>query len=254
MIATLILAGGKMSPELEPVAQGVNNRALIRVGPNDETMLDLVVGAVRGGVGDRGRILVAGEVPLPAGCASVAGGDSLMDTLLNGVKALREDETELLIATADIPFLTADAVRNFVAEAEAVQPTPFVYPIIPADLCYRVFPGMKRTTLRIAEGEFTGGNLALLDPIFVRQSEAAIRAAYARRKDVFALGGMLGAGMIFRLIASMVEAAIGRMLKSPAPRAVICPFAEVGTDVDRPDDVVMAQNMLKSKPKNVSTI
>jgi len=197
LIATLILAGGTISPELQAVADGATNRALIRVGPNGETMLDLVVAAIRSGLaeygGATGRILVAGEVPTPEGCVAVPGGTSMVDTLLSGVSALRPEETRLLLSTADLPFLTGEAVADFLRRAEAVQPAQFAYPIVEATRCQERFPQMKRTTLRIAEGTFTGGNLALLDPAFLRDSESVIRTAYGRRKDVSALAQMLGA-------------------------------------------------------------
>ncbi|MBC8142416.1 MAG: NTP transferase domain-containing protein [Armatimonadetes bacterium] len=260
MTAALILAGGRLAPELVPVADGATNRALIRVGANDETMLDLVVTAVKAGMGDAGRVLVAGDVPLPGGCEAVAGGDSLVQTLMNGANALRSDETRLLIATADAPFLTSEAVADFLTRAETVMPTPFVYPLIDAQICAKAFPGMKRTTLRIAEGTFTGGNLALLDPAFLRRSESAIRAAYAQRKNVAGLAQMLGAETILRLLFSRVfppllaikhvEHALGKMLQSDTPRAIITPFAGVGADVDRPEDVAFARTILAKTPES----
>ncbi len=258
MISALILAGGKLSPELAPFAEGATNRALIRVGPGGETMLDRVVAAVRDGMcayaGETGRILVAGAVPLPEGCVAVDGGDSLVETLMNGANALQPGETSLLIATADAPFLTGESVADFLSLCRKVQPTPFAYPIVDANRCRAAYPGMKRTTIRIAEGEFTGGNLALLDPAFLRTSEDAIRSAYKQRKNIFGLARMLGAVIILRLLLSRlfpaflttshIEVAVGRLLRSPNPRAVISPFPGVGADVDRPEDVTIARELL----------
>ena len=259
MTAALILAGGKLAPELVAVAEGATNRALIRVGASGETMLDLVVNAVRGGMGGAERILVAGDVPLPAGCEAVPGGDSLVETLMNGANALYASETRLLIATADAPFLSAEAVADFLRRAAAVQPTPFAYPLIEAGACVKAFPGMKRTVLKLAEGTFTGGNLALLDPVFLRQSAPAIRAAYAQRKNVAGLAQQLGAETIARLLLSRlfphllgiahIERALGKLLRSDTPRAIITPFAEIGADVDRPEDVALARSILQKMLK-----
>ena len=262
MIAVLILAAGKMKPELQAVAGSVKNRALIPVGVNGETMLDLVVAAVRGGIRQvngeaSGRILVAGEVPLPEGCIAVDGGASLVDTLLSGVAALNPEENRLLVVTADIPFLTPDAVADFLNRALAVQPGQFVYPIVEMTACKKRFPEMKRTTLRIMEGEFTGGNVALLDPAFLRKSEAAIRTAYARRKNVPALAGMLGIDLILRLIGSRlvpslltiphIEKAVGRLLNNGTARAVITSYPEIGTDVDHPEDIQIARRIFQRR-------
>ncbi|MES2461822.1 MAG: hypothetical protein V4671_14655, partial [Armatimonadota bacterium] len=108
-----------------------------------------------------------------------------MDTLLNGVAALAPEETRLLVATADVPFLTPEAVTDLLQRADAMGGNAdFGYPIVEAARCRERFPEMKRTTLRIKEGEFTGGNLVLLNPAFLREHQQVIRDAYARRKDV----------------------------------------------------------------------
>ena len=251
----LILAGGKNKPEMQAACDGQENRALVDL--NGRPMLGYVVDAVRAGLNKSGggRILVAGDVPLPPSCVAVAGGDSLVDTLLNGVKALQPSETRLLVATADIPFLTGVAVSDFLAKANALGPNvPFAWPIVQAAVCAEKFRGMKRTTLRVKEGTFTGGNLALLDPAFLAQKETVLRAAYARRKSVPALARLLGPGVIARLVVSRIapsvlpiavlESAVGRVLGGIPVRAVPTSYAEIAADVDRPEDVPLARAWL----------
>ena len=255
--AALILAGGKLSPDLVPVAEGATNRALIPLAPN-RVMLDYVVEALQAGFvqsSGGGRILLAGDsIPLPTGCVAVPGGETLVDTLLNGVAALTPDETRLLVATADIPFLTGEAVSDLLQRADSLTDADFVYPIVEAVRCRGRFPGMKRTTLRVKEGEFTGGNIVLLNPAFLRLHEQVIRTAYTRRKDVPKLAALLGPALIARLILSRIvpqalsighlEAAVGRLIGGAKARAVITPYAEIGVDVDKPDDVRIARAML----------
>jgi molybdopterin-guanine dinucleotide biosynthesis protein A len=250
--AALILAAGKIDPELAAVSGGVANRALIPL--HGRPMLDYVLDAVRGGMASHGggRLLVAGDnLPLPPDVVAVPGGDSLVDTILSGVKALAPNETRLLIATSDIPFLTPEAVADFLTRARQTGDAQFVYPIIRAEDCRKRFPDMKRTTLRVAEGEFTGGNLALLDPGFLHREAQVIRDAYANRKKVAALAGMLGPDLVLRLLLSrltprvlpipVLERAVGRLLGGATARAVISPFPEIGTDVDRPEDIAAAE-------------
>ncbi|MES2461821.1 MAG: hypothetical protein V4671_14650, partial [Armatimonadota bacterium] len=69
--AALILAGGRMSPDLAAVADGATNRALIPLAPS-RVMLDYVVEALQKGFVQSqdggGRILLAGDnIPLPDG-------------------------------------------------------------------------------------------------------------------------------------------------------------------------------------------
>ena len=254
--AALILAGGKNKPPMQEACGGEENRALVDL--NGRTMLSYVVEAVQSGLAQTGggRVLVAGDVPTPPNCVPVAGGSSLVDTLLSGVACLMPSETRLLVVTADIPFLTGDAVADFLHRARALGPdVPFVWPIIGAGDCAAKFPDMKRTLLRIKEGTFTGGNIALLDPAFLAEKEAVLRAAYARRKSVPALAQMLGGDLLLRLFVSRfapqslpiayLEKSVGRVLGGITVRAVVTPYAEIGADVDRPEDVVLARAWLK---------
>jgi hypothetical protein len=222
-------------------------------------MLDYVVDAIRGsGLSESGRLILAGDdLPAHYGGTRIPGGTSLIDTLLNGVAEMTLEERRLLVFTADIPFLTGDAVRDFVQRATSLGDAQFVYPIVDAALSAARFPGMKRTTLKIAEGTFTGGNVVLLDPAFLRANEALLRHAYAQRKSVTGLARLLGPGTLFRLVASRVmplllpipylEAAVGRALGGATARAVISPFPEIGADVDRPEDVAVAERILASR-------
>lgn len=252
-VAALVLAGGQVKekdvPHWEPMLPaGTRNRALLElVG---KPMYAHVVGVLQATPGI-GRILLAGEVPLLPGCLPVAGGESMVDTLLNGVATLTSEETRLLVVTADIPFLTPEALSYFLQRAPDAD---FVYTIIPAALCQEAFPEMRRTTLRIAEGEFTGGNVVLLNPSFLRTSEVAIRKAYALRKNVPGLAALLGPATIFRLLASravpqllslpQLEGAVSRLLAGASARAVVTPFPGVGADVDHPEDVARVRAYL----------
>lgn len=255
--AALILAGGKNKPEMQAACGGLENRAMLPL--NGRPMLDYVMEAVRGGLTQNDRILVAGEVPTPEGCSPVPGGESLVDTLLNGVAALTPDESRLLVVTADIPFLTPEAVTDFLDQARGLGGSvQFVYPIVDAGRCREQFPEMRRTTLRIAEGEFTGGNIALLDPAFLRKNERLLREAYAQRKSVPRLAGLLGPSLVTRLLVSRMapglltikhlEEAVGRVLNASA-RAIITPYAEIGTDVDRVEDIEIASRKLHIRDK-----
>jgi 2-phospho-L-lactate guanylyltransferase (CobY/MobA/RfbA family) len=178
-----------------------------------------------------------------------------VDTLLAGAHALEAGEARLLVATADIPFLTGVAVADFLERAREIG-AGFAWPIVPAEACEAAFPGTRRTTLRLREGTFTGGNLALLDPAFLREREAVLRAAYARRKSVVGLARLLGAPLLLRLAASRVapgllsvahaEAAVGRVL-GVKTRAVVSHFAELGADVDKPEDLDAARRWAETE-------
>ena len=254
----VVLAGGKNSAEMQ-AATGVENRALVRLG--DRTMLEYVIAALRE-ASCIGRIFVVGDVPENTGYERLAPGATLVDNLFAGLRASEEaprppiqggPERPVLAVTSDIPFLTAAAVEDFVGRAAATG-ADFCYPIIPIDVCLARFPQMRRTTLKVREGTFTGGNVMLLNPRIVIEHRGTILRAYAARKRPLQLGRMLGWGLLARIALAqafrpgilsvpMLEAAVSRVLGCRAT-AVVTELAEIGTDVDKPEDVAAARALL----------
>ncbi|HEX5324579.1 MAG TPA: NTP transferase domain-containing protein [Capsulimonadaceae bacterium] len=251
----LVMAGGKASPEFTG-ATGATNRALVEIAPG-RTMLDFVVDALSEAK-SIGRLFVVGDIPQNDNYTVIAPGESLMDNLVIGIKAMgHQAGNRVLLVSSDIPFITGEAVDDFVANADQLG-AGFCYPIIPMDAYNRHFAGMKRTTLRLREGEFTGGNVILVDPSFLLQNEAAVRGAYAARKSVLKLGSLLGWGLLLRIVLSQtiasnllcvadLEAGVGRLLGGAAARAIVTEYASLGTDVDKVEDVEIARKMLTQR-------
>jgi hypothetical protein len=93
----------------------------------------------------------------------------------------------------------------------------------------------------------------------LRQHQQVIRDAYARRKEVPRLAALLGPSLLLRLLASRVvpgvlaiahlEAAVGRLIGGATARAIITPYAEIGVDIDKPEDVRIARAVLSAPVK-----
>jgi len=253
-VSAIVLAGGKNSPEML-AATGVENRALVELAPG-RTMLNYIVDALSGAECVR-SIHVVGDVPAMDCVSVVAPGQTMLDNILIGIDATRPAPGErILVVTSDIPFLTSEAVDDFLRKALSV-PADFSYPIVPMDAYNREFAGMKRTTLKLRDGHFTGGNLVMLSPGTLTNNRELIMQTYAARKDVLALGRMLGWSLLFRVVVSQLafpnllsiaqlELGIARLLgPGSVVKAVITQHASIGTDVDKPDDVVFAKERLK---------
>lgn len=252
VIPAVILAGGTNSAEME-AATGVKNRALVELAPG-KTMLSFVIDAVKGSqlVSD---LLVVGDVPSSPDYTSIATTTSFLGNLISGTKAAPESANKVLIVTSDIPFITSVAVDDFLKQA-LDSGADFCYPIIPMETYRKTFGSMKRTTLKTAKGEFTGGNIMLLSRSYVTDHSKTIDDAYAARKDILKLGGMLGWGLLLKVVLSQLivpkilsvaalEAGVSHLLGHGATaRAIVTEHASLGTDVDKPDDVKAAKVLL----------
>ncbi len=244
----VVLAGGKNSPEMA-AATGTENRALTPIG--SRAMLDYVVSALCEAP-SVGKIFVVGTVPQSECYFQIAGRETLLENLLAGLEAAGGAE-QILVSTSDIPFLTPEAAEDFVVRASA-RGADLCCSYLPLAVCTRKYPDMKRTAVKLAEGQFTLGNMMLVNPKFLQANQEAITAAYAARKSPVQVAKLLGPGLLGRLLGAQMiapallsvaglEAAVSRVLGGTA--AGICSaYAEVGTDVDKPDDVAIARRLL----------
>ena len=247
--SAVVLAGGKNSPEMARVT-GTENRALTPLGT--QSMLDYVVSALAGAP-SVGEIVVVGAVPQSERYVTVAPKETLLENLLAGLDAAG-DGGRVLVSTSDIPFLTPDAVEDFLMRALATG-AELCCSYVPLALCYAKYPEMKRTAVKLSEGKFTLGNLMLVSPTFLRSQEEVITASYAARKSPVAVARLLGGGLLLRMLGAqllpallpvgVLEASVSRVLGGRAV-GICSPYAEIGTDIDKPADVALARRLLEN--------
>ena len=144
--------------------EGVKNKAFIKIHGKD--MLAYVLQAFRTakGIGRIAVVAPAAEMRAKAeeDILIVPEGDSLVDNLKKGCLALEPGE-HFLVCSSDVPFLTAEAVEDFLAACHPYD-YDFYYPIVSRADSERRFPGVKRTYVKIKNAEYTGGNHFWLIP------------------------------------------------------------------------------------------
>lgn len=244
-VPAVVLAGGKAKPDIIALT-GVDNRALVPIG--GRTMLECVLEALESSdsVSD---ITVIGDLPSSPRYRSVADQGGFVDNLFAGIQAAGKAES-VLVTTVDVPFITGAVVDDFVMNSRQLG-ADIVYPVVPVELCYAKYPGVKRTAIGLKEGKFTGGNMMLMRPDFLLSHRDRIASAYAARKTPLKLAMMLGLGTVGRLALSIagirsalnlpvLQGAAGRLLGGTA-RAYISPYPEIATDIDRPSDLEAVQ-------------
>lgn len=173
------------------------------------------------------------------------------DNVLAGIESFR-DERLVLLSTGDIPALTPEAVDAFVAEC-LERDAEFAYPLISRDDIMEQFPGSARTFFRLAAGEFTGGNVALVSPALARRCRDLGQRLFEMRKSPLKTVRMLGMRFVLgmltgRLDPADVEVKAGEILGGRAI-AVVTPHACLGADVDKPEDVVVAERVLYGRAR-----
>jgi molybdopterin-guanine dinucleotide biosynthesis protein A len=251
-IPALVLAGGKTPPEFAAAA-GVpatpGSRALADL--HGLAMIRYVLRALQA-ASTIGPVLVVappGFPDQPEADLRVEADRDFSGNIAAGLEHCKDAEF-VLIVTADLPFLTPEAVDEFVREGLS-RGADCCYAGIPKEACDARFPGMKRTYLHTRGGSYTGGNVVLQRvSAFPRQAEM-VREAYLRRKNPAFLARLIGPANLVkfflrRLTQRDLEESVSRLLGVRCS-LILTRHAELGTDIDKPDDIALARQLLKSR-------
>lgn len=245
----MVLGGGDPGDPFA-AAHGVAVKPLIDI--HGRPMAAYVLDALRGSrrVGEIAYIGPAEHPELAARVGlRVTDRGRLLDNLEAGVAALG-GRGRVLVVSADVPLLRAEELRELLDRAPDAA---VVYPIVPRGACERAYPGVRRTYARLREGQFTGGNLFLVQAELIGEFLPRIRALLAARKNPLRLAGLVGPGVALRLITGRLsigdlEARVSRILGVSA-RALIAESPSVGTDIDKEDDLELARRLLAPGPR-----
>jgi|LSQX01.2.fsa_nt_gb molybdopterin-guanine dinucleotide biosynthesis protein A len=248
MVDAIILAGSA-GPTALTEAEMVDNKAFIRI--RERTMLQHVYGALKRAAGV-GRIAVVGPQDKIKACLEgqdvlvVPEGKTIVENVERGFKAL-QPEGYFLVCSADIPFLTPEAVDELILACKPFT-ADFYYPIVERSDNDKRFPGVKRTYVRLAEGEFTGGNIILVNPACLKKALPRLERVFALRKSPLKLTSLLGFTFLVklffrRLTIKELEKRFAELF-AVTGKAVISRYPEIGTDVDKLSDLALARRLL----------
>jgi GTP:adenosylcobinamide-phosphate guanylyltransferase len=169
-----------------------------------------------------------------------------MDNLLAGVASFRADRP-VLIATGDLPMLTGAAIDDFVT-ASLESGADITYPLIPKREMEAQFPGSVRTYFRLKSGEFTGGNMMLMNPLLVPSNREIGQRLFDNRKNALATVRIAGLRFAVKFVLGRLEAAdIERRLQEllgGTGAAIVTDQASLAVDVDKPADVELVERTL----------
>lgn len=251
----VILAGG--AGTVTRPGQGTRARALAML--KGRRLLDYIMAGVRSSARIGSVALVTHSAHLDAfrqadipGLLLCACDGSMAECAFAAIQKLREQPghealTEVATVCDDLPFLTGAALDDFIAKAEAMQ-ADGVYTLVRKESCVREFPSLKRTFFHLREGDFTGGNVALVSAALFPDCVEKMKEVFALRKNPLRLAAWLGFSFILKLLLGQlsladVEERVSALFGYRG-RAVITEHACIGTDLDQADEWPEAEKYL----------
>lgn len=165
----------------------------------------------------------------------IDGKGSMFDNFRTAIDFLNTNEL-VLVATCDIPLITANTIDDFLNEAIESN-GELCYPIIHKKVCEEKYADLKRTYVTLKEGIFTGGNIILINPTIINRIEEKARLLIKHRKNPIAMTCNLGVGFLVKLLTKKLsvielENHLSKLLNIRA-KAIVTSFPELGCDIDR---------------------
>jgi molybdopterin-guanine dinucleotide biosynthesis protein A len=245
----LVLAGGPTPDKILAAGETERQRAFINIG--GRPMVQWVLEAVRA-CPNCGEMLLVGDVErmnreLGVDKAMLmADKGSMLENFMAGMERFRKSPLAINM-TCDIPLITGPMLVDLLKQVSAID-AEIYYPIVDVKFFDAKFPGGKRTTQKLKEGTFTGGNVFVVSPEAILRNKSRIEAVIRDRKSPARLVMLFGLPFIIRfalqqLDLSGLEAKASEILGSRM-RGVMTPHPEIGFDVDKPGDLNMVREIV----------
>jgi GTP:adenosylcobinamide-phosphate guanylyltransferase len=255
-VDAIVLAGGTPEPG-EPLYTYTRGQPKALLEMAGRSMLDWIVDALDQAPTVR-RIVVSGlAVPVRTRKPLVfaPGQGSMMENARAGAVELAKTgplTPHVLLVSSDIPTLTPQIVDWIVTTSLETNHEAY-YSLIPREKMETRFTGSKRSYFYFKDGIFTGSDVNLIATSLVAQGHAKAPALIEARKNIFRQAQLIGFDVLLlfalrQLTVADAARVVSQRLKINA-RALICPYAEAGMDVDKPGQYAIVKRDLESRIK-----
>jgi hypothetical protein len=180
----------------------------------------------------------------------------MLDNLKAGtakVLELNPKAEYVLFVSSDIPGIKPEMV-DWVVKACLETKDDLYYNVIRREDMEKRFPTSKRTYTPLKDMQVCGGDMNMARASIVNQNSEFWSKLIEARKSPPAQAAMIGIDIIFKFIFRQLT--IDDVIKRVADklglkgRAIVCPFPEIGMDVDKPHQLEIMRADLARHPRS----
>ncbi|MFN2158689.1 MAG: NTP transferase domain-containing protein [Anaerolineales bacterium] len=177
----------------------------------------------------------------------------LLENVRFGVMELLKinpNASHALISSSDIPAITAESVNWVVQETQKTD-LDLYYNVITRQVMEKRFPKSKRSYTRLKDVELCGGDMNVIRTSKVTEDDELYRKIMDARKNAFKQASLIGIDTLLLLLLRRcdLESAVKRVESklNLTGQAILCPYAEVGMDVDKPHQLEILRTDLSKR-------
>jgi GTP:adenosylcobinamide-phosphate guanylyltransferase len=175
----------------------------------------------------------------------------------NEIVRLDPQATHAILASGDLPLMRGEMVDWLLEQSGDLEKDVY-YTVIERATMEAAFPNSKRTYVRLKDHQLCGGDLHCFRIQIAVEESPLWKNLIAARKSPLRQASILGYDTLFYLVLRQLsiqgaEEKISQRLAIQG-RAVLCPFAEIGMDVDKPFQLEIVREVLcKGHEKHTPT-
>jgi GTP:adenosylcobinamide-phosphate guanylyltransferase len=158
------------------------------------------------------------------------------------VLEINPQATHFLTVSSDIPAITSEMV-DWVVNTSMETDHDAYYNVIQREVMEARFPNSRRSYVHLKDMDVCGGDMNMIRAQTVTANEALWKMIVDSRKNALKQAALLGYGtlflLLFRLLTLDRAVQIASKRFSIKGRAIVCPYAEVGMDVDKPHQLAI---------------
>lgn len=168
------------------------------------------------------------------------------------VMRLNPQARHVLVVSSDIPAISTEMVDWVVKKAMMTDEDAY-YNVITRQVMEARFPTSKRSYIRLKDVEVCGGDMNVIATRLVTTNNEIWLKLVDARKNALKQAALLGYDTLLLLLlhAVTLEGAVKRATRRLhiTGQAILCPYAEVGMDVDKPHQLEMMRlDLAKQNP------
>jgi GTP:adenosylcobinamide-phosphate guanylyltransferase len=250
----ILLAGGVPAPDsaLYPYTQG-EPKATLMIG--DNFMIQWVLDALNQADTIEGIIVVGCEEMQEELTSHKIIGfkPDRNDIILNfsqGADAILEHNPKaesVVVVSSDIPMLTPESV-NWVINSSLVSVKDIHYCVIDQTQMEQRVPESARSYVKLRDKNVCGGDLSIINLNLYADRKDFWRKIFQARKSYLHQASLIGFDILIMLLLrrltfdDVVEKVTRRL--DITGQGLICPYPEIGMDVDKPHQLELARRVL----------
>jgi GTP:adenosylcobinamide-phosphate guanylyltransferase len=254
MIDAILLAGGVPQPDsdLYPYTQG-KPKAALEIG--GKKLLQWVLDALEHASTIQ-RVVVVGCEDLEPDLNSSkavrflpAGEDMLLNFKAGADAILEIDPTaeSVAIVSSDIPLITPPII-DWVINQTQDRALDIYYFVIEQSAMEETYPESGRSYTRLKDQNICGGDISVIKLDLYTQKKEFWNKLVEARKSSYRQASLIGVDILLQLVLRRLTLdelviKVTRRLKISG-KGLICPYPEVGMDIDKPHQLAVAQKAL----------